>query len=509
MPVNDIELDELVRTLTNKFNILADEVQLLSDRKQILEHKLRFAHELYQELADKYASGDLEISNTLAKLQLPPDVQTSAPDQTGLVPLPQRKNIFSKQQTAVAIRDGRRAARRLVAVTGKSTGSTVSGRSTSGDSSNVRYSAQKTSLSTVLEQDFTVEGRKSLLLCPFSRPETRTNAAMDPRQSQTSGSQELDRPLTPSDVRDLTRHQSGDPICAALCAENMNSPPPSATGSAAKCPIRYMNQHSPEEIAQYFESHKHEIPRSHEVCVKRYQRNEDDIRKLDAKYGNLVSMIQGLGQKHQPMLPTKEEEEALELERTSNQRVENWAHAISADGVEPEEHEAAPEKEEDDRESRFDRPLKEIRVGESPSRPWGISVPIFEPPEGQRPVSPPPAPVSAERTPRPMGKCPFERGTRMVENKSTPPSPQERPAGKCPFPHAAATDGTKEATVPPLPQASKPQAAPNYQPQPIFIQSSEVLKSGGLPPMTFTGPVFIGYPIEQAITFMQQYKDVP
>ncbi len=45
MPYNDIDYEELIRTLTDNFNLLADEVQLLSDRKQILEHKLRFAHE--------------------------------------------------------------------------------------------------------------------------------------------------------------------------------------------------------------------------------------------------------------------------------------------------------------------------------------------------------------------------------------------------------------------------------------------------------------------------------
>lgn len=37
--------EDLIKTLTDNFNILADEVQLLSDRKTILEHKLRFAHE--------------------------------------------------------------------------------------------------------------------------------------------------------------------------------------------------------------------------------------------------------------------------------------------------------------------------------------------------------------------------------------------------------------------------------------------------------------------------------
>lgn len=304
-------------------------------------------------------------------------------------------------------------------------------------------------------------------------------------------------------MREHTRHGSGDPICAALYADTPKSPAPSATESAAKCPIRYMDQHSPEEIAQYFESHKHEIPRSHEVCVKRYQRNEDDIRKLDAKYGSLVNMIQGLGQKHQPMLPSAEEEEAMEMERTSNERVENWAQAVSSDGVETEEEEQIP-AEEDDRESRFDRPMKEIRVGESPSRPWGISVPIFDPPEDQRPVSPPPAPVSVEHAPKPAGKCPFGHGqAQKVEEVAVSPQPQGRPVGKCPFPFPQAQAKPQEPREEPKPA---PQPAPVYQGQPTFIQPSALQSSGSMPQMIFTGPVFIGYPMEQAIAFMNQYK---
>jgi hypothetical protein len=45
MQNEDTNIDELMKSLTDSFNILADEVQSLSDRKTILEHKLRFAHE--------------------------------------------------------------------------------------------------------------------------------------------------------------------------------------------------------------------------------------------------------------------------------------------------------------------------------------------------------------------------------------------------------------------------------------------------------------------------------
>lgn len=40
---------DLTQILVDAFNALADEVQLLNDRKTILEHKLRFAHEQVSE----------------------------------------------------------------------------------------------------------------------------------------------------------------------------------------------------------------------------------------------------------------------------------------------------------------------------------------------------------------------------------------------------------------------------------------------------------------------------
>lgn len=436
------------------------------------------------------------MASTLAKLQLPPDLQISTPDRAGFVPLPHRIN--TNVQTAVAIRDGRRAAQRLTLLTRKSTGSTVSGRSLSGTSS-MRFSARKTSLSTVLEQDFTVQGKKSSLLCPFARSTNEDKPSMENHTSQGSVTLNADGPLSPGAMQDPTPHHSSDPICAAMYAETMASPPPSANGSAAKCPIRYLDQHSPEEVARYFETHKHEIPRSHEVCVKRYQRNEDDIRKLDAKYGNLVSMIQGLGQKHQPMLPSSEEDEAAEAERGSNERVENWANNISTDGIGAEDEPVLMDEE--DRESRFDRPMKEIRVGESPSRPWGISVPILEPPDGQRPVSPPPAPVSDEHLPKPAGKCPFGHG-QQKDIEDEPERPQERPAGKCPFPHA---QKAKEEPVQ-QPRNTYQPSSSMYHDEPAFISPPVISKANGIPQMIFTGPVFIGYPMDQAMAFMQQFK---
>ncbi|KKF94247.1 hypothetical protein CFO_g3404 [Ceratocystis platani] len=99
-----------------------------------------------------------------------------------------------------------------------------------------------------------------------------------------------------------------------VAEESKSHEDPSAT-----CPIRYLDKHTPEEIAQYVEKHKHQIPRSHEICVRRYQQSDEQVRKLDAKYGNLVSMIEGLSQLHKPMLAS--EEAALEELRTQEKRL--------------------------------------------------------------------------------------------------------------------------------------------------------------------------------------------
>ncbi|KAL8953018.1 MAG: hypothetical protein Q9222_001098 [Ikaeria aurantiellina] len=169
---------------------------------------------------------------------------------------------------------------------------------------------------------------------------------------------------------------TSDPIAAEARSAQASSPARSQAGSMSKCPIRFLDQHSPEEVAEYFKAHRHEIPRSHEICVKRYQRNEDQIRQLDHKYGSLVNMIQGLGQKHQPMLHVRTDGENISQGQTSQDKVEAWAEDLKE--REPaigNKHTESRDGKESERDGRFDRPLKEIRVGESPSRPWGISVP--------------------------------------------------------------------------------------------------------------------------------------
>ncbi|KAK0389618.1 hypothetical protein NLU13_3193 [Sarocladium strictum] len=495
MGVNELDL---AHTLADAFNTLADEVQTLADRRTVLEHKLRFAHEQFQYLADKYAPAAPEIAETLANLQLPPPAPV---DENTSVPLPQKATPTSQHQLALVIRDGRRMASQLASL--RETSKTT-------DSSRVTYSqtskSHQTSISTQLEHDYTVEGRKGDLQCPFTKISSPSDNAEDVAPS--NGSQ------------NHVPHPPSDPICAAMFEESTSQAGTNAT-AGIKCPIRFMDKHSPEEIANYVEAHKHELPRSHEVCLRRYQKNEQQIRKLDSKYGNVVSMIEGLSQLHQPMLPEDAEDAQRQVvaDGASNERVETWAQAISATtdpDAEQEQQEVDPE-----RDGHFDRPLKEVRVGESPSRPWGISVPVPDTYSGHDlPMSPPPAPVHMPRlTPpdagasKPAGKCPFDH-TKLSAmagltsdtklNPDMSPGPQASYGGPPP--------------VTPLKQAPQLHASapsPSYQqqhtqvpPQPTFINPgmSQVTAGGQAPQMVFTGPVFIGYPIEQAFQFMNQYQ---
>ena len=310
-----------------------------------------------------------------------------------------------------------------------------------------------------IEHDFTTPGTQGALGCPF--------ATMD---GPKPGSHSL----------------SFDPIAAEFHRACAASPPPSATGSASKCPIRFLSRHSPEELAAYFENHKHEIPRSHEVCVKRYQSNEESIRQLDAKYGSLVSMIQGLGAKHQPMLPAERDETDPTHQdgNKANERVEKWAEDVSASSKADMPAESVADEE---RESRFERPLKEIRVGESPSRPWGISVPLS------------PTPKLAPSLPDEHFKLDKEPSVIKARQALS-----EKPK-RCPFPHDAVPlpkrdDSNKDHHEQKVPGVEFGHSAAFIRQSGTEGQSSQQPKG-----MVFTGPVFIGYPIEQAIALADRF----
>jgi hypothetical protein len=346
-----------------------------------------------------------------------------------------------------------------------------------------------------LEKDFTTTGTPSKLACPFAS----TSGRATPRSSTSRLSLRGRRSKQPSFT---------DPIRAEICGNDTASVEPSvaASGSAAVCPIRFLDQHDPEEVAKYFEKHKHELPRSHEVCITRFQSNQESIEQLDRKYGNLVNMIQGLGQKHQAWLPEEPEEaieEEPEVEMEVNARadakVERWAKAVSASL-----HEGTPSTEEEPIEhdldeadtAQFDRPMKEVRVGESPSRPWGINIPPkytdahSSSSVGSAPTASPPIPLKTDcpigETPQKPGKCPFDH-LAMGKTFDAPPI-QPQPT-------------THPFTEPITPHAPPLTPAPPRRAQRQETRAPESVKA--IPQMVFNGPVFLGYPPDQLLTLLQ------
>lgn len=352
-----------------------------------------------------------------------------------------------------------------------------------------------------MEQDFTEIKTPGDLGCPFAPKSAQklgeqSTIASTPRDAQSiQGSALMEsgpRSKRPSFVDPIRPDIKQSPILSP--AESLNE------STSVACPIRFLEQHSPEDVAKYFEEHKHELPRSHEVCVKRFQ-SADSAREIDAKYGGIVTMIQGLGKKHKPMLPEVPNAETVadaSEEQQAKRRVKNWAASVSKfqDEAEHDDEDTPPQEQvdadiEDDRVTRFDRDLDDVRVGESPSRPWGVTVPraadnvsvTSSTPVAGRDNSPsrdkkrdtlPSAqddrvlaairanrlhgkPIQAssaknngsESVERPSGKCPFDNGALNIHNPTQgnvahndsavaiTPEASEQPQAKCPFDHKA------------------------------------------------------------------------
>jgi hypothetical protein len=293
-----------------------------------------------------------------------------------------------------------------------------------------------------------------------------------------------------------------------------------------------MDDHSPEELAKYFEAHKHEIPRSHAICVTRFQRSSATMRQIDAKYGSLVNMIQGLSVRHKALLPESGEN------GTSAERVEKWAEDVSSKSPHPAtlstvEEDEVPEPEvadEEDRVGHFERPLREVRVGESPSRPWGIPVPILnhnQPTLGSA-INSPAAPIHAPELKTPKHMTGIDLPSPAVHRQEFPSPTPVRPKGKCPFDHtafmkkpeaAADVDATltKETGSPAYPyvngnvhhakvQEDKVNDYAESKAQAAASTPTPVPASNNSPQMIFNGPVFFGFSAEETAAFIQQFS---
>ncbi|PYH42187.1 uncharacterized protein BP01DRAFT_359632 [Aspergillus saccharolyticus JOP 1030-1] len=373
--------------------------------------------------------------------------------------------------------------------------------------------ATRAGIPRTLEKDFTIKGTQGSLRCPFAKPNNK------PSENGMSNGVEF---ASQNNNGDTCGHTDLDPIRAEQ-NDRRSSRAPSTRSSntrcpVSRCPIRYLDQHSPEEIADYVERHKHEIPRSHAICVQRYQRDSETMRHLDAKYGNLISMIQGLSVKHRAFLPGTNKHGAPPSS-SSVERVEKWAEEVGlkSDMHRPiKEEEGAVEQEDDERKGHFDRPLREVRLGESPSRPWGIPVPVTPMPATTSAPQSPAAPITAslDSKANPLSQTPAvnislnaPRADLVPENHALPPK-----TGRCPFGHGTPS-GDKQNKPPAVPQ----EAETNRNPDDVSHMEDTARADGENPPDTdnftpqpamnsvvFNGPVFFGFSAEQTALFLQQ-----
>ncbi|SLM39605.1 hypothetical protein LPUS_10186 [Lasallia pustulata] len=503
------EHEELVRSLTDGFQSLLEEFQLLALQNARLEQRLADAQKQFASFAQhlptpssEYPMSDHDdLVRTLAT-----GASIRSENQLPLSPARALETIQSLKDTNpnsyAAIQDGIKylqdfkARQILREESGVEHSALVTPTNERTRDTSTASRREREECNSMGEEDFTTPAVAGNLRCPFvSIAKTRGKRRLG---SQASDSQRPGRLPTPPETKTSIII---DPIAAEFHADIVPSPPPSVIASASKCPIRFLNQHSPEEVAQYFENHKHEIPRSHEVCVRRYQTNSESIRQLDAKYGNLVNMIQGLGIKHQSLLPTKEEEEAAAMERSkSMEAVEQWAEGIGGNGMAEAVEGVEAEDKDQQREGHFERSLKEIRVGESPSRPWGISVPFadglalsndYEKNRADADLPPPVLALSDVDAKKAIseGECSFDHGADTDTAPAIGHPTDDNVSSQSWLGRSVPASAMKSRHIPSHRGTERSKTSLSKQPQ-----------------MVFMGPVFINYPAEQAATLMEQFS---
>ncbi|PGH16938.1 hypothetical protein AJ80_05006 [Polytolypa hystricis UAMH7299] len=476
------ELDTHLLTLAKGFDALLQTSRKLACQEQELRNKLRIANDEYSRLAEQLSCG-----SSLETQPLGESTTSAAGAKTDNV-LETSQWVGYVAESGYASADELEAISKALDVRKDIIAKRSSGRDEHRHTNTCLVAANARAKSS-LERDFTTNGVQGNLRCPFAI-------------SKEDGSQL--GPLVNGDIEGCA-HKALDPIKAEM---NQNNPSRSVSGvdSVSRCPIRYLDDHSPEAVAQYFERHKHEIPRSHAICIQRYQRDTQSLRQLDEKYGNMVDMVKGLGMYHQPYLKSSHGQEKQDAPDSSSvARVEKWAEDVSAKSPQqddPSESEETADRE--DRQGHFERPLRDVRVGESPSRPWGIHVPLSQAAAALSAVESPAAPEE----PTEYGN--LDEGPPLI---STSALKQPTPGGGCPFRAPALNrDGVEAADISGVSLGAEADTKENRSHPPSTLTPTPrpplQTQSHASPPpnpnMIFNGPVFFGYSAEQTAALLQQ-----
>ncbi|KAM5479828.1 hypothetical protein McanCB56680_005256 [Microsporum canis] len=502
-------LNDELRILASGFVALLEIAQKLTRQEQELQSRLQYAFDEYQKLASKLPEdSDNKLDITIGPAHDLSSFDDTATDNVEWVTSMEKAGYISSTDTknvTESLEISTAALRKLENTQDLSTLRTCP----------FGHGKRRTSM----ELDFTTNGIKGALDCPFNKS-TKPLAAGE--QGDING--------------ERCQNDNGDPIKLEKIGDGTASTTRSVHSSAARCPIRYLGDHSPEELAEYFQNHKHEIPRSHSICIRRYQNNPQTSRQIDAKYGNVINMVKGLGEYHQPYLSTPHEidetrqaDAGVGVRSSSVERVEKWAEDVSnksppAGSTSPEEIEiAAPAPEEhqalangdDEREGHFERPLRDVRVGESPSRPWGIHVPP-EQPTIDHPFNIPPEshyekPEEVEEDPTML--LPSQGRLSPLGQASTFGNDAEADAD------ANVTLGATVEDLPPEPEIDEPSSHVHSHQMPhtnTHTNTYSVLRSNlspdapiahipnPQPRMVFNGPVFFGYTAEAAALLLEK-----
>ncbi|KIW00616.1 uncharacterized protein PV09_07813 [Verruconis gallopava] len=548
---NNFVPDQLVDQLVKGYDALSVEIKVLDDQRRDLENRLSWAKQQYLDALKRFSptTASQDFRTFLDELDEAGICEASPKSLDWLASAqrstdPDRQNRAYNIQRAADAREKIRFRRRASDAAAHANGAAIANvndvRIWNGKSADPPLSP--------MEKDFTTyNGTPGRLKCPFVAPNGQSGSLLNGGTNAINGMSNGIRTPKGSSMsrasisgRRSKRSSFHDPIRAEICGfDQSNSNAASIDGSVPLCPIRFLDQHSPEEVAQYFERHKHELPRSHELCVKRYQSNEASIRELDKKYGTLVTMIQGLGQVHQPMLPETPEDDTLDqndgVEGGSKARVEKWASTVTeslkgVDEIPVDDVSTGENGEMDEREPHFDRPLKDVRVGESPSRPWGIAVPDVDeldggraarsdhtasprdtpiPPPTKLPESPVKSTTTTTTTTREPGRCPFDHkmlsgmanlmpGTPHTNHNASAEAVTAKPESHIPPMMAESVlpknGRSPAADEPELPQGTKVAAAATTAPPSAQPPA---------PQLVFNGPVFFGYNMDQALAMLQ------
>ncbi|RJE19709.1 hypothetical protein PHISCL_07944 [Aspergillus sclerotialis] len=488
--------DPRIQSLSKAFEGLLLTVHQLSCREKDLQQWLKYANDEYLKLADRLPDGPDAHTQTVSKNILTAHSEYDQKQPSKLTDVVQilAESEHVDDRTLDAIAEGLECFKSIAALEDDTARSGL----------NPCPVTSRNEVSESMEKDFTIKGTQGSLRCPFAKPNNKPSV-----NGVADGIEDAFK----TQKVDTCGHEDIDPIKAEL-NDKHSIQTPSARSSAARCPvsrcpIRFLNQHTPEEVADYVERHKHEIPRSHAVCVQRYQRSSESMRQLDSKYGSLINMIRGLSVKHQAFLPNHQQGAASNA--GSAERVEKWAADLGSDSR---MHAAIKEEEEDNGEERqghFDRPLREVRVGESPSRPWGIPVPIPPDPVTPVPHSPAaPVPVSSDK------KLNGDAGDGAnVDALSAERFPDSLPdsgakAGRCPFGHGAKqVDNVAPETETIRNEEDKPKVGDASERNSGDIANDVPgSKNGKSANVVFNGPVFFGYSAEQTAGLIQNLRNL-